>query len=90
MEAELRRARDDLAHKEAQYAAVGKAHAEAAEEAKGLREQLRLMTARLDAARQQAALLTTHQATIVSALQAAQGASGALDKALSGAPPPLG
>ncbi|KAG2435934.1 hypothetical protein HXX76_007129 [Chlamydomonas incerta] len=90
VEAELRRTKDDLAHKEAQYAAAVKAHAEAAEEAKGQREQLRVLTARLDAARQQCALLTTHQATIVSALQAAQGASGALDKALSGAPPALG
>ncbi|KAG2433071.1 hypothetical protein HYH02_012775 [Chlamydomonas schloesseri] len=90
VEAELRRTKDDLTHKETQYAAVVKAHTEAVEEAKGLREQLRVITARLDAARQQCALLTTHQATIVSALQAAQGASGALDKALNGAAPALG
>ncbi|GLI67587.1 hypothetical protein VaNZ11_011821 [Volvox africanus] len=70
LKSELRRTTDDLAHRDAQHAALLQANADKVNELAGIREQLRAVQQRHEVLRQQAGLLVTQMQTMQATAQA--------------------
>ncbi|EFJ46572.1 hypothetical protein VOLCADRAFT_93025 [Volvox carteri f. nagariensis] len=70
LESELRRTKDDLAHRDVQHAALLQASADKAAELAGVRELLRAAQQKQEVMRQQASLLATQMQTAQATVQA--------------------
>ncbi|GIL89783.1 hypothetical protein Vretifemale_17546 [Volvox reticuliferus] len=70
LESELRRTTDDLAHRDAQHAALLQASADKSAELAGMREQLRSVQQKHEVLRQQAGLLVAQMQTMQATAQA--------------------